>query len=287
MKQKINALWAVLLGVAFAAYLAACGGNSDDTTPPAPPAPPTVLTQTSFEGSFEPFGVYQDPPETSKSFITIVTDPTAPDGNSVARISYEPGVRDGMYVGGIFFDFPDDAQPTELWGQFYMKTSPNYVWHSTGNKLVYMRMGYQNPVDGTSQTDHILGINYSYWSGYEEIFAPNIGWATQQSTNSDLNQMIYSSVGEFTRDTWHKIVFHLEMNTPGQQNGIGRIWLNDELVVNASNIMWLNAGNWGGVSGFRITPLWGGGGPDVIEETQYMYFDDVILQTGPFSGYSD
>jgi len=75
------------------------------------------------------------------------------------------------------------------------------------------------------------------------------------------------------------------MNTPGQYNGIGRIWLNDALVVNASDIMWLNAGNFGGVADFRITPLWGGGGPDTVMETQYMYFDHVILQTGPFKGY--
>jgi len=270
------------LSVALAAYLTACGSGSDTTPPPPPPpAPPTVLAQTSFEGSFEPFGVHQDPPETSKSFITLVADPTAPDGNRVARISYEPGVKDGMYVGSIYFVFPSDAQPTELWGQFYMKTSPNYVWHSIANKLIYMCMGYQNPADGTSQTNHILGVN-NQWEDF-----PNIGWSTQQQTNPDLNQTIYAVVDGLERNAWHKIVFHIQVNTPGEYNGVGRIWLNDVLAVDASDVMWINAGNWGGVADFRITPLWGGGGPEVIEETQYMYFDHVILQTGPFPGYSD
>ena len=41
-----------------------------------------------------------------------------------------------MYVGSSYYEFPGDDQPTELWGQFYFKTSPNYVWHSIANKSV-------------------------------------------------------------------------------------------------------------------------------------------------------
>jgi hypothetical protein len=238
----------------------------------------TVLAQTSFEGAFEPFGVYNEPLEIRKSLISIETDLTAPDGASVAQISLEPGVKDGNYVGCIYYDFSGEAQPKEMWGQFYVKFSENYVWHSIANKIVYMRMGDQNPEDGTTEPDHVLGINHQW------IDAPNIGWATQHATNSELNQMFHFETDEFIREKWHKIAFHVMMNTPGQCDGIGRIWLNDALIVNAADIMWLNEGNPGGVADFRITPLWGGLGPEVVKMTQYIYFDSVILQTAPFPG---
>jgi hypothetical protein len=184
-----------------------------------------------------------------------------------------------MYVGGIYYIFPEDDPPTELWAQLYMKTSSNYVWHSIANKLVYMCMGYQNPADGTFQAVHVLNINHQWTDG------PNMGWFTQFSKNPDQGQIFYAGTKEFTRDVWHRIVFHIRMNTPGQHNGIGRIWHNDALVVSASDIMWLDTGNFGGIADFCIAPVWGGGGPETVMETQYMYFDHIILQTGPFPGY--
>ena len=262
-----------LIGTTLVASSAACVTDSEVPAPMPAGTATTVLAATSFEGSFDPFDVYSDSP-TSLSSITIVTDPTAPDGHEVAEISQEPGVKEGSFVGGIAYEFPPDAQPTQLWGQFFFKVSSNYVWHSVANKLVYMRMGYQHPVLGTTQTDHILGIN-NQW-----IDSANIGWSTQHTTNEDLNQTVCARTPEFTRETWHKVVFDIKMNTPGQYNGIGRIWLNDELVIDADDIMWLNAGNSGGVADFRLTPLWGGSGPEVIQQTQYIYFDAVILKTG-------
>jgi hypothetical protein len=126
-----------------------------------------------------------------------------------------------------------------------------------------------------------LGINHPHWIGKVEHFAPNIGWSTQIAPDGVLNQTIYTQVGEFIKNTWYKITFQIKMNVPGQYNGIGKIWLNDKLVVDASDVMWINPGNFGGIANFRLLPIWGGGGP-VMAQTQYIYFDDVILQNRPF-----
>jgi hypothetical protein len=255
----------------------ACDPNSVRQNPPTGADPsPIVFAEASFEGSFDPFEVFNDLPEIAKCEITIVADPTAPDGSSVVSISHEPGVKDGSFTGGLVLAFPDEAQPTELWVQFYVKFSDNYVWHSIGNKLIYMRMGRETAIGKVFQTNHFLGVNNQWVDG------PNIGWSTQHSTNSKLNQTIYQECPEFKRGEWQKIVFQIKMNQPGKYDGIGRIWLNDALIVDASDIMWLNARNSGGIADFAITPLWGGGGPEVVMVTQFVYFDHVIIQTGPF-----
>jgi len=154
--------------------------------------PTKILAKTSFEGSYGPFSVHFDDTPASLSRIDIVEDPTAPDGSRVVRFSHEPGVRDGNFVGSIALEFPDNAQPTELWGQFYVKVSPNFTWNPIANKLIYMNMGDQHPVHGTTQVAHVLGA-YSQW-----VDGPSVGWDIQQQTNPDLNQTIYAGVNDFS-----------------------------------------------------------------------------------------
>jgi hypothetical protein len=51
----------------------------------------------------------------------------------------------------------------------------------------------------------------------------------------------YSDVG-LRYGQWDKVVFHGVINTPGVKDGVGQLWINDALVINASTIPYRNVG---------------------------------------------
>jgi hypothetical protein len=64
----------------------------------------------------------------------------------------------------------------------------------------------------------------------------------------------------------------------GYGNGILQIGWMIFSRINASNGKF-KLGDTYGVTAFQMTPVWGGG---AVPSTQYMWFDDVIVQTTPF-----
>jgi hypothetical protein len=140
--------------------------------------------------------------------------------------------------------------------------------HSIIQKVIYFRVGHNDT------TNHFFALNY-YSDG-------NIGFTSQHGPTGVLNQDLYTDTTVFSqgKGTWHRVNFHITMNSPGVYDGIGQIWVDDVLIHDVSNYLWLESGDRGGFRGFSITPVFGGG-EDVVTRTMYMDFDHVILQTTP------
>ena len=87
-------------------------------------------------------------------------------------------------------------------------------------------------------------------------------------------------VGTLDDNTWYTIKMYVKMNTVnnngGINNGILRVWLNDELEVNRTNMKFIDD------TSATITELWLDnyfGGGNKSPQTQYVYIDNVIAAT--------
>jgi hypothetical protein len=190
---------------------------------------------------------------------------------------YPVGFVDGYAPDTVWHTFePVD----ELWIQFYVKLSANWKWHPIVQKVVYFRCGYLDE----GGTNHMLGFVYDGPIDLErEIWEVRaIGFSLQ---HGELPEPLLAWGGDpdlVTLDTWHKVVMHVKINTPGIEDGIGQIWLNGELMVDKSDMLWGTASNPGGFHTFQFDPIPGGGPMLEHKEETYMYFDDFIMQDRPF-----
>lgn len=148
------------------------------------------------------------------------------------------------------------------------------------NKLVYLRCGA-----ASYDTNHFIGVR-SQWG-------EAVGFSTQHNTSSGLNQSLRgggtyapTSVAKPAAGVWHKITLHLVTNTPGTSNGVVQLWLNDVLLIDRSDVLHLVSSDSGGWRYFSMTPVYGGG-VETINATQYLYFDDIKVQTTAFGTSTD
>jgi hypothetical protein len=252
--RKRTAMIAAVIILAAAALCAAYVLMNDDEQKAA------ILYQTSFETDYSPFN------NNETGLSDIYSDTTAPDGTHSLRYTYPAGFESGYAPDTVWLTFPHED---ELWIQFYFKLSDNWEWNPIIQKLVYFRCGDPE----LERTNHMMGIGY--WVEHAAIFG------TQFRDTHDSIPFPGGDMSLLPTDTWHKVVLHMKINTPGKYNGIGQIWLNDKLIVDASNILWIEKEDSGGFHTFQLEPIYGGGGPSVKEE-MYIYYDDFIMQDAPF-----
>jgi len=222
--------------------------------------------QTSFEGTYSPFT-----PNNGTS--DIYPDSSAVDGEYSLRFIFPQGMGDGGAPDTVWLTFP---ATNELWLQFYIKVSENWQWHPIVQKLIYFRCGTLN------DTNHFIGFNYDGPIGDGKWEPRAIGFTLQYDS---LNEPVLAWGGSpqlLTKNTWHKVIVHMIINSPGKEDGIGQIWFDDELIVDAKNILWLNKRDSGGFYVFQFEPIFGGYDKQIVQEEMYIYFDNFIIQNTPF-----
>ena len=134
-------------------------------------------------------------------------------------------------------------------------------------------------VDGSWQ-GHSSGINAlgGLWITYPS--APRIYWSAQ---GADTDALIFQarlngapdartaltwdgagnaaspSVADatFTRGTWVEIEQVINLGTPGGSDGVWQVWMNGVLVLDYSNVEFLNAGETKSINNYQIAPGWG------------------------------
>jgi len=226
-----------------------------------------VLTSGSFEDGYKPF-------VSNYGGTEIVVDSTAPNGTHSLRFNFRTGCCDGAAPDIVTPNpefWPDEE---EIYVQFYLKYSSNWVDQAATNKWVYIWFG-----DTLNKPNlPIMGHSQRY---------PKGSWAVLQAPPTDpaYYEQIWVSNKDFTYGVWHKMVIRVKMNTPGVANGILQMWQDDVLVLNASNGFFRKSGEKFGITSFQMTPVYGGGGSTPPAD-QYMWFDDVIVQTTPFGASS-
>lgn len=223
-----------------------------------------VLINASFEDGMSPFG------GPYYGGASIVSDSTAPDGTHSLMFTFPSGLYGGQAPDIINGNF---TESNEVWVQYYVKYSSNWVWNSIGNKQIYMLTGAQG-----SQDMNFFIMAYSQWGD-------TINFSTQQPADASLNQTFRSSGWTLTTNAWHKVVIHVSMNTAGMNNGIAQVWVDDILRIDVSNVLYRRSGQSTGFDQFQMTPVFGGGAENIPTQ-QYMWFDYVIVQTTPITGSS-
>lgn len=86
---------------------------------------------------------------------------------------------------------------------------------------------------------------------------------------------VTSADGNIPRGEWHMFEVELDLGTPGQPDGLARIWIDDVLEAETLNIGLLPRGE------ARIEEIWMGGwfsgGHDPEPSPACRYFDDVVV----------
>jgi hypothetical protein len=77
---------------------------------------------------------------------------------------------------------------------------------------------------------------------------------------------------------WNTVEQYIKMNTPGQANGVLKVWMNGNLGLSMDNVMYRS----GTRPSLKITQIfwtwfYGGGTSDYPDRDSYIYFDDVVL----------
>ena len=217
-----------------------------------------IIEQTSFENKWGNFQV-------NGSGADIYLDSLAQEGDYSLRFTFPVGFQGGDAPDMVYTTF---SAEDEVYIQFFFKLSANFQWHPITQKLIYFRCGQQQLND----TNHLLSIGY-YGNGISVV--------TQHNTGGDNMEYHWGNINQITKNVWHKIVLHIKMNTPGENNGILEVWFNDLLVIEQSDVLWLVKADYGGLYEFQFTPVFGGLGSSVIE-TMYLYFDNLIIQNDSF-----
>jgi uncharacterized protein YjdB len=252
-----------------------------DTTPPAapppPPPPPPALPPppapppTSGTWSHEPTGfttiedlgwedgslgdyllynVSADRPFT----VENITD--SPIGELKALQSgYEPG-SPGGYGTEARWDIPAAQQKYEMFVGYWVQVNPTWQGHSTGiNKMIWLD-------DGTPST-----FSAMWYEMYGAGTAPLGFYAVGEEAGYPVQGLLPTNQQEyFTRGVWHKVEIYQKQGQPG----IVRVWIDDVLVLDRSDVPTRNAP----IRAVAISGMWGGVG-DTKQHFDYMRFDRI------------
>lgn len=217
-----------------------------------------VLVSSSFENGYGQF-------DSNYGGSEIVADATAPNGKYSLRFNFTANFPAGNAPDIVSsYNFADQE---EVYIKYYVKYSSNWVDEPLTNKMVYIWFG-----------DHLNKPNLPFMGRSQ--YGDGV-WAVLQAGGSIPEQVWFGNNFTLTYGVWHKIVLRVKMNTGGNHNGIFQAWVDDVLRINASNGYFRNSGDSYGVTAVHMTPVYGGG-INTGNSLQYMWFDDIIVQTTPF-----
>src|SRR4030067_687917 len=184
-----------------------------------------VLFSGSFENGMTPFG------GPYYGGASVVTDGTAPDGTHSLRFSI-PGE-----MGGNSPDIIDGhwSSQNEIWVQVYIKFSSNYQWPSIQDKFIFLPLQGNNFYIGAQWGNQVSMCTQVLWGQGSTCWGGG-GW---------------------TAGRWHKVVFHGIANSG--TNGVGQVWVDDTLVINASNVNFLEHAGDTAFDGILLENVYGSG----------------------------
>lgn len=181
--------------------------------------------------------------------VRNATDPSAPYGPGVFETFYPAGSTGNGDGGGSLFD-----SGNRNWRRFYFSIMvwlpSNYVMHSTGGEKFFypiVKAG-GNQVSSTMFNWHLMGSETATsptWSFYVD---PQIGGPRVYQNMSARPQ----------KGSYQRIEMYAVMNTPGQSNGVWRVWVNGQLAADFTNIRYSSASTQAVFDGIRFEGVRGG-----------------------------
>lgn len=206
---------------------------------------------------------------------TIATVPGSPDPSKVLQVNFPDGFGGGfntMYCSSTHYDSDD------TYAQVYVYFPADYQFHTTANKIAY---SYLSESGGGNPGNLFMGV-----FGSDRQVVIQTQPVSESKSYGAINKVYYNNRGyvKINTGTWYKLTYYVKLNTSGMSNGIIRIWVNDTLVSDYTDMNMR-----GGIYGARnfyatsLMPIWGG-----LYQTKssadYFYMDRFIVSSTPISG---
>jgi hypothetical protein len=162
--------------------------------------------------------------------------------------------------------YPSGLSHVFVRGYVYItRPSPNLV--SIQRKLI--RFWY--PGGSGTENDFLLGG----FASADGKFDPDHDWLT-----FGYHGKVIWNIAGLTYDTWHLVEVEAQLNTPGQADGVLRVWVDPTSTIPtyaSSSIDLVNSGATGGVNS-----IWFGAQIDrnnYSPDDEYRYWDDIVIGT--------
>ncbi len=200
-------------------YTADTGGGGSDTTPP--PAAQTIFVSDFEEGNFSEWQGGQ-----TSGFSISNNDPHG--GNYCVRADLVAGQHGDIGYADYYFgdhvasggEKVEEAYLT-LWSKF----SSGYVWPSIGHKIGLFNI---TNASGARQYQVILFVNGNGQYAIEHSDIPD--WRFYYRPQN------IGSPAPVAGNVWEKLKMYVRLNTPGSSDGIIRLWVNDTLKLEYTNL---------------------------------------------------
>jgi hypothetical protein len=165
------------------------------------------------------------------SNTSVINTPDAPDGNYCARMDYSATENWDNYMDYYFGDHisigphTQGEAATELWLKFSVKYAANTT---PSNKQKLALINFTNGQDRQRRYQVIVysyqgeyGIEHSYIDSWRFFMLPrNVGGAASPVRSGQ----------------WDTLKVYFRVNTPGSSDGIVRMWVNNELKLEHTNV---------------------------------------------------
>lgn len=212
--------------------------------------------------------------------ITIVSESSAQKSPSgVIQFRYPDGLQPGTGVGLLQgWDTGDETSNTEyreVYESGWLRTVlPTFENQAIGTKV----FGYW----GVGQADHVPNQFYGLVEGNgetDEMDTMSMRFALQNHVDRSLPQT--DPEVKFTPGAWHRYELYLKLNDIGSSNGVFRLWFDDVLIFDYSDVQFRNAANPNGFYGRRLDPVWGGMGGDPKTRNDFLQYDHIYISGIP------
>jgi hypothetical protein len=187
----------------------------------------------------------------------------------------------------------------ELYIQLWVKFQPSWQWAENGSSggmanptLKFFRVGHDAGGDNLyNMGSHHPWMIFDWMNFYPSSNGYSISYRCDPSdyycesfmSSSHPNYYQYNdtpfSAGyTFSDASWHRVAYHIKMNTAGNSDGIMNVSLDGHEIYSKTNVQWLESGS--AVPGFNVV-LFGGNSvnPYVAQGEQWYSFDDITVST--------
>jgi len=201
------------------------------------PAGLTLLKETTFAvpltgttANADGFAIANNEP--ARVTWSNTTDSNAPFGQEVLEWTYTAG---DLVGGDVLLYMLGNPTVVKAYCCISHQFSPNYSWHSNGEKFWYPTI--TTPVEGGNSTS--IGVRFTS-SATDPDGANNRFSFNSQIGGGDSLFYPGNTSGYLVKGQYQTIEMFIQMNTPGNADGIWRAWVDGVLVADATALRYTN-----------------------------------------------
>ena len=220
----------------------------------------TTISDQPFNSTPVPFPGTDGPGWSTRASdifrLKVVPDPTAPrsPANVMAGL-FQQGSKGGSAPFKMERRFPRSV--THLYMCIWQKLTPGFTSNgNTGTKFGFLITPYGT---GAQRISHYFNL----------VSNPGINL---ESGGATLNRNMKSQYGMLNHlGGWHKLEYLVISNTPGNQDGIARLWVDGVLQLDVTDVRYFFPNQTPSITGVTWNPTYGGGAnPVPYDMTQYI-----------------